>query len=106
MEQNPTPPFERALLRDKEIKRALILKQVEDICTEAGLITLLDISTNSKQYQWVVNIIDDHLTGSGLLKSLMFKHAEPNDHCELFKSIVHDIVERLMSHQQPFPRRH
>tara|TARA_Y100000588_G_scaffold338507_1_gene380585 strand:- start:128 stop:448 length:321 start_codon:yes stop_codon:yes gene_type:complete len=105
MRKVPTTPLGRALLGDKEIKRALLLKQVEDICVEVGLLTQLDVVTSSKQWHWVEEIVDDHIMGSGLLRRLMFQHAKPDDGCELFNSIVHDIVERLMSARHPFPRR-
>ncbi len=105
MRQVATTSLGRALLGDKEIKRALLLKQVEDICLEVGLLTQLDVVTCSKQWRWVAEIIDDHIMGSGLLRRLMFKHAKPDDGCELFNSIVHDIVERLMSQKTSFPRR-
>jgi len=105
MRQTPVTPLGRALLGDKEIKRALLLKQVEDICLEVGLLTPLDVVTRSKQWHWVDEIVDDHIMGSGLLRRLMFKHAKPDDGCELFNSIVHDIVERIMSQKSSFPHR-
>ncbi|XNS73271.1 hypothetical protein AB6C63_007915 [Vibrio cyclitrophicus] len=105
MKQNPTTPLAKALLSNKDIKRALMLKQVEDICLSEGLIIQRDIDTKSKHWRWVADIVDDHLIGFGLLRKLMFKHAETFDQCELFKSIVRDIVERIMSQQQSLPRR-
>ncbi|NOI80564.1 hypothetical protein F0237_07805 [Vibrio tubiashii] len=98
-------PLGKALLGDKEIKRALLLKQIEDICLEVGLLNQSDVVNKSEQWQWVADIVDDHIMGSGLLRRLMFKNARADDGCELFNSIVRDIVERLMTQQKPFPHR-
>ncbi|CAK2459588.1 Transcriptional regulator [Vibrio crassostreae] len=105
MRKVPTTPLGRALLGDKEIKLAILRNEVIDICLEEGLITQLDIKTNSKEHQWVNDIIEDHCIGSGLLKRLMFDSANADDRCDLLKSIIRAIVERLLNHQQPFPRR-
>jgi hypothetical protein len=98
-------PFTKALLKNDEIKRDVIRKQVHLDCLEANLITQMDINTNSEQQIWVDDIIDDHLVCSSLLKQLKRNDSEPNKKCELFESIVHDIVENLMSHRKTFPRR-
>ncbi len=98
-------PFTKALLKNDEIKRDVIRKQVHLDCLEAKLITQMDIKIDSEQQIWVDEIIDDHLVCSSLLTQLKRKHSETNKKCELLESIVHDIVESLMSHRRPFPRR-
>ncbi|MEZ8321838.1 hypothetical protein AB6C72_25930, partial [Vibrio splendidus] len=105
MKQNPTTPLAKALLSNKEIKRALMLKQVEDICLSEGLIIQRDIDTKSKYWRWVADIVDNHLVCSALLKHIMCKHTDQYDQSELFNSIIRDIVERVMSQQSPFPKR-
>lgn len=105
MMQTSTTPLEKTLLNNKQIKRALMLKQVEDICVSEELLTPLDIVTKSKYWRWVADIVDNHLVCSALLKHIMFKHADQYDQSELFKSIIRDIVERVMSQQSPFPKR-
>ncbi|WP_439148129.1 hypothetical protein [Vibrio sp.] len=98
-------PFSRALLKNDEIKRDVIRKQVHSACIRHGLITQIDIDTNSEQAAWVDDIIIKHLICDGLLKQLIFKNAEANDTCELLKTIVRDIVKRLLDNSLPFPKR-
>jgi len=98
-------PFTKALLNNNEIKRDAIRKKVHSACVRHGLITQVDIDTNSEQAAWVDDIITKHLICDGLLKQLIFKHAEANDTCELLKTIVRDIVKRLLDNPLPFPKR-
>jgi len=97
--------FTKALLNNNEIKRDAIRKKVHSACVRHGLITQVDIDTNSEQAAWVEEIITKHLICDGLLKQLIFKHAEANDTCELLKTIVRDIVKRLLDNPMPFPKR-
>lgn len=98
-------PFTKALLKNDEIKRDVIRKQVHFACIRNGLITQLDIDKNTEQAAWVDDIIIKHVICDGLLNQLGYKHAETSDTCELLKTIVRDIVERLLGHPLPFPKR-
>ncbi|AYO16838.1 hypothetical protein D0812_20805 [Vibrio owensii] len=104
MEKNSLISFDEALLEVKEIKHTLILNQIENLCVKQGLISQLDIFTKSEQHKWLVDVIENHIISAGLLQEAMIEHESSDSHEELYRSIVCDIAERLLSHQKPFPR--
>lgn len=104
MEKIPPTSFNEALLGDREIKHTLILNKIEKLCVKTGLISQLDVFTKSKRHKWLVDVIDSHIISAELLQEVMFKHEDSDNHEELYRSVVRDIAERLLSHQKPFPR--
>ncbi|KHA61542.1 hypothetical protein NL53_05990 [Vibrio variabilis] len=104
MDKNLQSSFDKALLGDREIKHTLILNQIEKICLKTGLISQLDVFTKSKRHKWLVDVIESHIVSAELLQEVIFKHEDSDNHEELYRSVVRDIAERLLSHQKPFPR--
>lgn len=99
-------PFTTSLLNNEDIKRERVWQLVEDACLKARFLTRRDIETKSALFVEIKNVVEDHFVCSELLKQLIPDHGRPEDDLnELFKTIVQDIVERIMSSRAALPCR-
>lgn len=99
-------PFITSLLTNEDIQRNRVRQLVEDACLKARFITRRDIETKSARYVEMQNLVEDHFVCSELLKQIMPSHGHSEDDSnELFKTIIQDIVERIMSSRAVLPRR-
>lgn len=98
--------FITSLLNNEDIKQNRVRKLVEDSCLKARFITHRDIKTKSARFVELLNIIEDHYVCAELLKQITPNQDPPEDDTnELFKTIIQDIVSRVISSRAVLPRR-
>ncbi len=100
-----TSSFADKLNNDFNITIDRVSKGVIKICSQAQLITNLDINNRTRRYLWLEDIMERHILALSLLHQLMLEQTDVSqrviDSDEWIAAIIQNVSRRVLEERLP-----